>query len=412
MSGPTCKCNEMESISLSEWDWSEEAVELSERDRRTIDSKINSDKSRLQYRRKHGECFEIGTRNYVGITTLPSGLTIEVNPKAAGKNALELIKYGYRKGDVLPAETDIDVTTGAGLMRPIISLFKSKLEEILQRNRLDEERKTKRGRQGNRLNIRAAIDMQAGDFSAQNRLYEKKIRDRDTPANRILLEAALQAVELGEEEHSEFLRKAISRFRKREDVSRPRSWRPAFEQAQKKNLPDPYPDALELAEIILQKETAADIIRGTRSSYTYFISMQDVFEEVIERAIDEQFSNEYRVEDQDEYSTPFEGPSSVGIKPDIVLYQEETPKVAIDAKWQTEIRNEDVHKSITYQAALGVPSVMVYPKSEEVPSLEGDYTLESGEDIQVVQINVGKDTGSYEEFVSVIESEVKEKIQT
>ncbi len=78
-------------IELTEWETSEERVELSPSDEDTLRTEVNADKKRLEYQFDREGRATCRARQFVGVVALPDGPTIQISPKAAGNKPLYLI---------------------------------------------------------------------------------------------------------------------------------------------------------------------------------------------------------------------------------------------------------------------------------------------------------------------------------
>ncbi|AAV47207.1 unknown [Haloarcula marismortui ATCC 43049] len=119
-------------IELTEWETSEERVELSPSDEDTLRTEVNADKKRLEYQFDREGRATFRARQFVGVVALPDGPTIQISPKAAGNNLLYLLRYAQ---NVSP--TTIEQQTGLGqgdsFVDALAALFNQELQEILRR---------------------------------------------------------------------------------------------------------------------------------------------------------------------------------------------------------------------------------------------------------------------------------------
>lgn len=406
-------------ISIPERTKSDEVLELSNEDHQIIDGEINQhqdgSKERIKKKLCHGDKYKIKSKQYVGIATLPSGSTIEVYPKIANENGPYIISYAYETGDVVTADANTGIIGGSSILLPLATSFSSKTSEILRTHQIDKNRETRYSSSRGRLNARAFIRMKSGNHSARNRMFKQQVTKHDTPANRVLYEGALRYKKVLNQDTQEYadrietLETLIKKFSQR-NVQRPKDLEGLLNEVQR-NPPNRLYDALfDLVSPALYVE-GIDLSQGETPSHSYFINMDAVFESLVERAIKSRFRPEYRIEAQEDRQNAFEGPSSIGIRPDLVMLEGGDEICVIDAKWQDSISNKDFHKSLSYGAHYDAPSVMIYPETGEEP-LSGEFDVPAAPNVHTVEVPVGTDVSDYGEFKDIVEKKTKDNIPT
>jgi 5-methylcytosine-specific restriction enzyme subunit McrC len=67
-----------------------------------------------------------------------------------------------------------------------------------------------------------------------------------------------------------------------------------------------------------------------------------------------------------------------------------------DAKWKTEVKNNDIYQVVAYQTAYDAPCVLVYPDNDG--AVENDYAVKNGRKLAMLELPTGTTIPDVDEF--------------
>jgi 5-methylcytosine-specific restriction enzyme subunit McrC len=80
------------------------------------------------------------------------------------------------------------------------------------------------------------------------------------------------------------------------------------------------------------------------------------------------------------------------VKPDVVVYCDDTPGLALDAKYKCEDPNTDIYQALAYCHALGLRrTVLAYPASEGIAALRHRIRPDAGSEVVLLPFNLSGD---------------------
>lgn len=409
-----------DTITLTEHDSVETDIELSAADRRFVETHVeNSDGPTplsVSYDSDGGAIFESG--KFVGIVSLPDGPTIRIQPKAAGENLFYLLRYSQGV-DARTLDREAQIRGGDSFVDALAALFCEEVQAVLRRG-LHSEYERVEARESHlrgRLDVHRQIQRQRPLGTEFECTYDELTQD--TVANQAILYATsvLQRM-VSDESLKRDLRWYNQRLRT-EVTYRP--VRPVeLDGVEVTRLNDYYADVLRLVEPILRNCYADSLHDGDVSSFSLFMNVSHVFEDVIGRAM-----NRIARRADDPHWAAYEqkktenllhgGDPPVVLKPDFVLENEDRTLVVGDSKWKTSsseskkgIRNSDLYQMVSYCVAHDAPGLLVYP--EQDGNVETSYTVESGHPLDVYELPTGRRAESYEAYADRLERSLKRKI--
>jgi 5-methylcytosine-specific restriction enzyme subunit McrC len=392
----------VERLQLTEWE-STEPLDLSERDLNTLQTEVNQDSAKIRVSHTRDGETTLHSKQYVGLFSLPSGITIEVKPKAAEGNLLNLLKYA--KGtqvDVIKNQEEF--ADGSNLVETVAQLFldelKSLLSSGLRREYVRNESREEYVR--GQINVQKQLQTQGAvvtDFECSfEELTYDSLSNQAILYSTAVLTSLVQNHNLESEliHYRELLRKKIT-LRQVDSVE--------LENIELNRLKDDYKEILQLCDLVINSSFIESLDSGATSSYSFLLNMNTVFEKVVERAFTEVAEDHgYYVTSQRYTDNLLSGGSpSVSMYPDIVVENEESVLVA-DAKWKTSTQNGDIYQLVAYELAHETPGLIVYPEQEG--DRETQYEVKTGEDLHLVEIPT-KSRENFEEW----HREVKEKLE-
>jgi 5-methylcytosine-specific restriction enzyme subunit McrC len=377
-------------LELSEYDTSD-PIDLSGDDIEMIDSQV--DGVRIEYRRD-GQVV-LHTDHRVGVVALPNGPTIEIQPKVGDPNLVTLLRYA-NGAEPTHFSRETELETGTNFVDTVAALFLEELEVVLSqglRREYVEVEGTEEYLRG-RLNVRRQLAGGPGktDFECD---YDEFIYD--TTLNQTILcvtnvlSSLVDSTELVGE-----LREYESRLRRRVTL-REVSIEEA-EQIELTRLSDYYERVLALSRLVLKHIYIEDIVSGEGASYSLLIGMNDVFEKVVERTARETVNERdgWSVEAQTRTDNLLRGSPSIRMRPDFVIKCHGDPVLVGDAKWKTDVKNNDVYQVVAYQTAYDVPCVLVYPDNDG--AVENEYSVKNGGELVMLELPTGTSTVDVSEF--------------
>jgi 5-methylcytosine-specific restriction enzyme subunit McrC len=358
----------------------------------------------------------INSNSHVGVTTLPSGVDIEITPKESVSRLLDLLQYAMdTPADTIDAATEL---RGADTFIDAFgSLFYAELQAVLEEGIRRDYKRTR----GTEESVRGRLDVQRQiqrptpvptDFAVEYDAYTA-----DTKLNQAILLATQVLSKLVSDSA---LAQNLSRqeYRLREFVSQ------EFVSVQQLNgieltrLTEHYEDILELTRLVLSRQFFEDLQVGERDSFSLFIDMNSIFEDVVERAFRDaahEIDPTWTIHGQGSIDNLIEGPHAVSMTPDFVVKNSDGSTLLVgDAKWKTGSESAgDIYQISSYMMAGSAPGVLVYPHQADMEQTRS--TVQNGETklgLKSVQLPTAAPATSYREYQTAIVDAAKSQLES
>lgn len=402
---------EQTDITLHEYDESD-PIEIDDRSidfiKREVNRGTEQDRNRINLSFDRNGHATLKATSYVGIVGLPDGPTIEIRPKAAGTQLLNLLRYAHGV-ESTTFEQETQLRRGEVFIEAIAALFESELSRVLTRG-LD---RGYRERSGSERHLRGRLDIQR---QLQRQLtrpahfectYEELTPD--ITLNQAILFATTILLRLSRDGET------VSRLKRHQQLLRQRvTLRPVspfkLREIEVTRLNEYYNDLLRFTELILGNIHIEELTTGERSSFSLLVNMNTVFEKVVERAAKGAIEDRqgWRVKAQDPSKNLVDGGRyNVKLKPDFTI-RDEAGRVRIvgDAKWKIENpANADFYQLAAYESAFEAPGLLVYPEQENTVSSTG--YLPGGRRLDLIELPTAIETNSYSQFCEQLEERMR-----
>lgn len=383
-----------ERIDLREYDKSDR-LELSDTALNAIEE-LNSDigGTRIAVEHYRDGTVTLGSSQYVGTVSLPDGPEVRIRPKAAGTNFLELLRWAH---GIQPKvhEERTRAETGRTFIDALGFLYAAELETLLQRGPHREYQWTEETQQKvrGRLDLQRQLQQQRLASTEFELVYEELTAD--TVANRGIQQAAQRmsrlvrdrtlASRLRQQSHQ------LSRWVGDELVS------PAeLARVETTRLNEHYATTLRLAEQILRQRFLDDFARVEHSSFGLMVNMNTVFENAVERTARSVFDEKsgWRVQTQERIPPIATGGTPpVNMYPDFLLERDGIPQLVGDAKWKTDVKQQDIYQMSAYMLALDVPGLLLYPEQiNSWNSIETSYDVDERFELRLTELPTATDS--------------------
>jgi len=348
-----------------------------ERARQVIEKQINAGASDTDDERSGGdrlriEWLESGdvrlhATSYVGLVTLPGGLTIQIDPKVEGADLLAMLQFAQG----IEAETTDEETRfegGEEFIQALATLFESELDQVLNRGLHSSYRRA----QGTETHVRGRIDVQRQlqRHGTQPTRFECSYDalTQDTVLNQAVLYATEVLLRLvGRDQVGQALE------RHKQQLQRQVELRPIrlveLEKVEIKRLAEYYEDLFRLTKLVLNGLYIDELEAGGRSSSSLLVNMNNIFESVVAEGVRRAYADkDVEILSQARRHELFHsGGRTVSIKPDVAVVDGDETVFVGDAKWKVDSKNRrapannDLYQIISYQVAYDGPGVLFYP---------------------------------------------------
>lgn len=325
------------------------------------------------------ERYRIRASSHVGFVVLPGGRTLIIKQKVAIETLFALLAAVYDPAREIFRDEPQAYTTVEGLFEFVVRIFVSHVEDLIARGIL-------RGY----CPVTDAPVVVRGRLLFSETLHRRPVlRDRhwcayshftpDVVENRILRWTAfcLQPYCYREASLPGRLRRiglALS-----EAMLDPEARR-LFERLRFHRLNDPYRPVLALARLLLDHLTFSGKA-GREPFLAYLVDMNWLFERYVGVVLGRAAKSwGIRLFEQDPH--PLDIRRRVIVRPDVILYRQDSPLLVIDAKYKLDAAQGDLYQVLAYCHALGLAqAVLVHPASEQAP--EGTVSIRGPGDVQV-----------------------------
>ncbi len=383
----------MERIQLSEWETTE-PLELTEQDLHTLQQEINNNSTKIGVSHTRDGKTKLHTKQYVGIFSLPSGKTIEIRPKAAENNLLNLLRYASGT-PVSVIKSQQNLEDGSNLVDTVGQLFLDELKQLLSQG-MRREYVRKQSREGyvrGQIQVHKQLQTQRAaptDFECS---YEDLTYD--TISNQAILYSTTVLSSLVSDTG---LESELSHYREllKNRVTLKQVQPVELEQIKINRLKQDYQDILQLCELVITSSFVESLETGLTQSYSFLLDMNTVFEKVVERAFTEVLQNQdCRVQPQHLTDNLVSGTPRINMYPDIMIESNEDSVLVADAKWKTSTQNSDIYQLVSYTLAHQTPGILIYP--EQQGERETQYKVKTGEKLHLIEIST-KSSRNFEEW--------------
>ena len=345
---------------------------------------------------------KIQQRGVAGAIALPSGRLIHLEPTFGSQNFIYLWLYAqdfshrYIGGLSVPSSPDAAVIDAFG------HVFTAELGKLIQngpRRQYREWTQVTTQPKGQVL-LQSQVRRKPPHLDL---LCRERRRTYDTPLNRGICRAAhilLQMITIPE------IRNRLDRnLRSFKDyVSTSEVSLSEFDSVELTRLEHEYSRIYPMAQQVLHNSYHGNLWSGDSTySCTVFVRMSTVFERAVQRAFAVAAKeHELMTKDEDTFTGYLTGGRFVMI-PDITVLDGKNPIAVIDAKFKSldnKPVNADLYQISTYQNALAVPGMLVYPEQ----SLSHDrYVVDGAYPLHAAQFPIGSPYPSFQTFVDAIE---------
>ena len=381
---------------------------LTDADYRMLDTVVNpreAGSTRVGIRHtREGDAY-LKTTAFVGIVSLPDGPTLQIEPKVRVENLLRIIRYAFGS-DLSILETTESLRSGGKFVDIIAAVYLDELDDVLAKG-LENSYVRK---DGTERYLKGKLDthrqLQRSPIAPVT--FECTYDDltHDTPLNRVILRATKQLANVVlDAQLATDLQERSQRLE--EQISDVHVTSALAEQIELNRLNSHYETIHRLATNVLNHTFISDLARGSRTSYSMLIDMNDVFEKLVERAAMEVAKNheEWTIEAQASSESLLRGPSTVRMYPDIVFWKSGEPIVVADTKCKTSRQNADLYQVLAYQSSYDVPGILFYPS--QGGSIESRYQVKGGSKLDLVELPVNPVAMNTTDFVKGVESKVE-----
>jgi 5-methylcytosine-specific restriction enzyme subunit McrC len=399
-------------ITIAEHDSRQLDTRLSADDRAFIEERLTSQQLAVDF--DHEGQPSLRTSQYVGIIALPDGPTIQIRPKAAGKNLLPLLQYAHGT-EATTIDQETSVQTGATFIDILAALYLAELNCLVQRGLQREYRRTSDTEEylRGRLTLQQQLQRHGPIATKFECSYDELTYD--TLANQAILYATAVLTRLvSNEELGQSLQRYQMRIRRRVTL------RPVRVQEVRDigrtRLSEHYTTILRLTELLLNNAHIDRLERGKRASFSLLVDMNRVFEGVVERVVRGALASHtgWSIEPQaTRQGLVTGGPPSITMRPDVLVRdQRDTVQVVADAKWKTSdsVSNSDIYQMVAYQLTDNVPGLLIYPGQEG--SLTTDYSIQNAGELAVVELPTREPVATADALGRRLESFLKRRLQS
>jgi 5-methylcytosine-specific restriction enzyme subunit McrC len=323
----------------------------------------------------------------LGLLGLPDGPTIEIRPKAAGDNLINLIRYAAG-GTSEPVSIPTPATPGRTLIDVLATLFLDELTATV-RSGLDKayvERQAPQRFLRGQLNLVRHLQQQ-GPLSTELECDFEELTT-DTTLNQAILYAAHTLAGLTREPA---LRSELSLWadRLRGHVSLRPVQPVQLNQIELTRLNDHYAELLQLTRWVLEGLFVEDLRAGAHRAFSLLLDMNQIFEEVVGTAAKRGIGRRSGWSVVGEERTQkllvgVDGSRTPLLKPDLVVRREGDVVAVADAKWKTTVKNSDIYQLMAYQRTYDAPGLLIYPSQQG--TARRAYRVRDGRRLETVEL--------------------------
>jgi 5-methylcytosine-specific restriction enzyme subunit McrC len=304
--------------------------------------------------------------SYVGIVVLPGGRSVVVEPKFPIETIFGLLAEVYDPDKKVFTEDPHAFTTVDALFEFMVRIFVVHVEDLAARGILH----------GYRVMTEDLAIVRGRILFSETLRRRPALRERhwcsyshftpDVVENRILrwTMLCLQPYPYGEAALSGRLHRASLAL---SGVELDPHARELFDRLSFHRLNDAYRPALDLARLLLDHLAFSGMV-GEEPFLAYLIDMNWLFERYMGAVLRKAAARwGVRVAEQDSHRFDLAG--RFRVRPDVVLYERDSPLLIIDAKYKPTEALGDLYEMLAYCHAVELgEAVLVHPASEEAPA--------------------------------------------
>lgn len=397
-------------IRLQEYE-SSDPLDLSDRAIRMIKSEVNDDAERIELSFDRQGRAILQATQYVGILSLPDGPTLQIQPKASQTNLFKLLQYaqGVRSETI---EQETPIAAGRTFIEALAALFEAELDSVIRQGlhrdyrRVEQVKNELRGR----LDVQKQIQRQGATPTQFECSYDELTYDT-IPNQAALFAGTLLTRFVRDQTLEQSLQGHCHRLRQRVTL---KPVRPVeLDGIELTRLNDHYSDLIRLTKLILRSIYVREFTSGGQSSFAILIDMNQIFEQAVERAVNEVINSydDWSVSAQTTTrNLVSDGKHSISIRPDILVRDENrTPILVGDAKWKLgRPPNSDFYQIVSYQFAHDVPGVLIYPEQHD--EITSQYDVVDRYSLSVIELPTPRRTEPFAEYTERIHDEIESEL--
>lgn len=379
-------------VKLSEWDNTDECKEqdstdgcgdtypiiLTEEERAALEN-INLDtngnnvkeRKRIGYEQA-GDNYILRSTRYAGVIALPSGRSIQITPKEAGNNFLNLFRLANNLKSTV-SDDWADTKEGREFIDMISILYEEALRNLFRNGikkkyvRTEKKRNYLKGKLKPEKQIKSDLKHTVGFHTDADELTY------NTSANKAILYATRF---LSRKTQSRSIKNRLEHYAglldKRIDYETMSAR--DITSISVSRLDRHYESIMSLTKMIIRDTYLKNFKMGGRFPFNILVNMDTVFEDALEDLLAE-IADEMRLELETQKSINYlssdhEDSQKITQKPDFLLREKDTEKIVLvmDAKWKrannlssSSINNSDIYQMVSYQLATKAPGLLIYP---------------------------------------------------
>lgn len=372
----------------------------------TIENEINEgNDDRLRIEWLPDERVKLHATSYVGIVSLPGGLTIEIRPKVEETDLLAVLQYSQGiRAETIEEETGL--VEGNEFIHALATLFESELADVIQRGLIRKYRR--HSDTEDHVRGRIAVQRQLQRHGPQPTQFECSYDEltQDIVLNQAILHATSILLRLVGDQH---IGQALQRHR--QVLQRAVTLRPVrpveLEGIELSRLASHYEDLYRLTILILHGIYAEELRTGSRTSFSLLVDMNEIFENVIERGLTDVFAeSSVMIRSQvTKRDLLWNGSRPIQIRPDVLGVISGDPIFVGDAKWKRDTEdsrepsNSDLYQLLSYQVAFDTSGILFYPEQNQ--RVASTYHSDLDHDLHLIEVPTRPiDDGPYAETIT------------
>lgn len=397
-------------IRLQEYE-STDLLDLSDRAIRMIESEVNDDAERIELSFDREGRAILQATQYVGILSLPDGPTLQIQPKAGQTSLFKLLQYaqGVRPETI---ERETPIAAGRTFIEALAALFEAELDSVIRQGlhrdyrRVEQVEKQLRGR----LDVQKQIQRQGVAPTQFECSYDELTYDT-IPNQAALFAATLLTRFVRDQTLERSLQRHCHRLRQRVTL---KPVRPVeLDGIELTRLNDHYSDLIRLTKLILRSIYVREFTSGGQSSFAILIDMNQIFEQAVERAMDEVIDpyDDWTVSAQTTTrNLVSDGKHSISIRPDILVRDENRNPILVgDAKWKLgRPPNSDFYQIVSYQFAHDVPGVLIYPEQHD--EIASQYDVVDQYSLGVIELPTPRRTEAFTDYTDRVRDDLESEL--
>lgn len=307
----------------------------------------------------------VKAHSYAGMIILPTEKTIYINPKLPIQTLFALLARVYDPNKEIFDAQPQPYTTVSELFEFIVSFFAGHTEDLIARGLLRGYQSLVEDSQAIRGRLLIAETIHHNPGLQHKHWCSYRHFTTDIPENRILLWTAFVLRGWNYMDVSLFGR--LHRIQHiLSDVYLDPLVRTLIDRLEFHRLNDAYKPALTLAKLILDYLSFSGS-QGNEPFLAYLIDMDVLFQQYLSTIL-RQETEQSRYWTKEEENHSLDLGKKITIRPDILIYLDDSPYLVVDAKYKLSASQEDLYQMLAYCHAVGInQAVLVHPGSEASP---------------------------------------------